>query len=150
MSHSLSKIYVHIILSTKHRQPVLIPNIQPKLHRHITEICNNLECIPLSIGGASDHIHILCNLSKEITLMNLILEIKTGSARWIKTIGKEYSGFHWQDGYGSFSVNPIQTEPLVRYIANQFEYHRKKTFQEEYRMFLKKFRIEFDEQNVWD
>jgi len=150
MSQSLSKMFVHIVFSTKHREPVLHKKIQPELWRYMGGICNNLECIPILIGGYLDHTHILCILSKKMALMQLIKEIKTGSSIWIKTKGLDFSNFHWQDGYGGFSVGQVELEELKKYVESQQEHHHIKSFQEEYREFLKKYHVEYDERYVWD
>ena len=97
MSQSLTKVYTHLVFSTKYRKPVLCKTIQPELYSYIGGICNNLESYPVKIGGYTDHIHILCLLSKKIALMKLLEEIKKNSSKWIKTEGKEFAGFHWQD-----------------------------------------------------
>ncbi|MGD0709779.1 MAG: IS200/IS605 family transposase [Bacteroidales bacterium] len=150
MSQSLTKLYVHIVFSTKHRSRVLVPEIQPALFAYFGGICNNLECYPIKIGGYIDHIHILCMLSKKITLISLLQEIKTGTSKWIKTQGKQFSEFHWQDGYGAFSVNPSQINIVADYISKQNEHHKKGTFQDEYRNFLEEYKVDYDERYVWD
>ena len=76
--------------------------------------------------------------------------MKSQSSKWIKTKGEAYSNFYWQDGYGAFSVNPSDVEIVINYIANQKEHHSKKTFQNEYKAFLKKQEVEYDERYVWD
>lgn len=126
------------------------PPVEEELYAYLGGICKNLECQPIKIGGHSDHIHILCMLSKKVTLMKLLEELKSHSSKWIKTKGDDYKNFYWQDGYGAFSVNPAETENVISYIANQKEHHRKKAFQEEYRNFLEAFEVEFDERYVWD
>ncbi len=82
--------------------------------------------------------------------MKLVEELKSHSSKWIKTKGENYRNFYWQGGYGAFSVNPSEMDVVVRYIENQKEHHRKKSFQEEYRAFLKKYKVEYDERYVWD
>ena len=82
--------------------------------------------------------------------MKLVESVKSHSSKWIKTRGEDYKDFYWQDGYGSFSINPTQVEAVKTYIANQHEHHKKKTFKEEYVGFLKKYRVEYDERYVWD
>jgi putative transposase len=77
-------------------------------------------------------------------------EVKSHSSKWIKTKGEGYREFYWQDGYGAFSVNPAEVDTVIEYIANQHAHHGKKTFQEEYRAFLKKHEVEYDERYVWD
>lgn len=109
-----------------------------------------MECLPVKIGGYSDHVHILCMLSKKIALMKLLEEVKSHSSKWIKTKDERLRNFYWQDGYGAFSVNPSQADVVSRYIENQKVHHSKKTFQNEYRIFLKKYKVEYDERYVWD
>ncbi|MGE5364399.1 MAG: IS200/IS605 family transposase [Bacteroidota bacterium] len=150
MPQSLVKIYLHIIFSTKNRQEVLSPDLQPALYDYIGGICRKINCSPIRIGGHNDHMHILCIQSKSITLIDLIKQIKTGSSRWMKTQGDCFNNFHWQDGYGSFSVSPAETQNVSSYIDNQKEHHRHHTFQEEFRAFLIKYDIPYDERYVWD
>jgi putative transposase len=150
MSQSLSKVYVHIVFSTKNRQSLIDDNINTSLFEYLGGICKGLECYPLKVGGHRDHIHILCLLSRKIPQMKLLEELKKQSSKWIKTKGQTYSKFYWQDGYGIFSVNPSGTDVVVNYINNQKEHHKKITFQDEFRTFLEKFKVEYDERYVWD
>ena len=113
-------------------------------------ICNNLECQTIKIGGYTDHVHILCMLSKKIPLMKLLEEIKSHSSKWIKTKGHPYKTFYWQDGYGAFSVSPKNVDSVISYIANQHRHHDIQNFQDEYRGLLKEYRVEYDERYVWD
>ncbi len=150
MGQSLVNNYLHIVFSTKHRELLIHPPVEADLHSYLGGICNKLECQVLIVGGYTDHIHILCKLSKKIALMKLIEELKSHSSKWIKTQGIEYANFYWQDGYGAFSVNPAEVETVIAYIANQHQHHSKKTFQNEYRAFLIKYKVEFDERYVWE
>ncbi len=150
MGQSLVKNYIHIIFSTKHREPLIHPPYESELHSYLGGICKNLECHPIKIGGYTDHVHILCMLSKKIALMKLLEEVKSNSSKWIKTKDKSLKNFYWQDGYGAFSVNPSEIDTVINYIANQHAHHIKKTFQDEYRAFLKKYNVEYDERYVWD
>jgi REP element-mobilizing transposase RayT len=150
MSQSLVKNYIHIVFSTKHRAPIIVPPYEQELHSYLGGICKNLECQPIKIGGYTDHIHILCMLSKKIALMKLLEEVKSHSSKWMKTKDESLSNFYWQDGYGAFSVNPSEIDKVIAYISNQHEHHKKKTFQNEYRAFLKKYKVEYDERYVWD
>ncbi len=150
MGQSFVKNYIHIVFSTKHRKPFIKPPVEAELHSYLGGICKKLECQPIKIGGYTDHIHILCMLSKKIALMKLLEEVKAHSSKWIKTKGDEYSNFYWQDGYGAFSVNPIDVDTVITYIENQKEHHQKRTFQDEYRALLKKYEVEYDERYVWD
>ena len=82
--------------------------------------------------------------------MKLMEELKSHSSKWMKTKGSGYEKFYWQDGYGAFSVNPSEVDTVIAYIANQHEHHSKKKFQDEYRVFLKKYNVEYDERYVWE
>ena len=126
MGQSLVKNYVHIVFSTKHRKPLISDPVETELHSYLGGICNKLGCQVIKVGGYTDHIHILCLLSKKITLVKLLEELKSHSSRWIKTKGGVYTNFYWQDGYGAFSVNPSEVEVVKHYIANQKEHHSKK------------------------
>jgi len=150
MGQSLVRNYIHLVFSTKNRLPLIHPAIEAELHSYLGGICQNLDCQPVIVGGYTDHIHILCLLSKKIALVKLLEELKSHSSKWIKSKSPEYVNFYWQDGYGAFSINPSEVEVVVAYIANQKEHHQHKTFQEEYRAFLNKYQVAYDERYVWD
>ena len=150
MPQSIAYNYSHITFSTKDRYPFIDQAIENELYHYIGGICKNLDFKPVKIGGHRDHIHILCVLSRKVTLMKFIEEVKTHSSKWMKTKGEKYQKFYWQKGYGSFSVNPTEINIVEKYIENQAEHHKKKTFQEEYLAFLKKYNIEYDERYLWD
>jgi len=150
VGQSLVKNYMHIVFSTKYRQPLIHEPYETELHSYLGGICKNLECQPLKIGGYTDHVHILCMLSKKIALMKLVEEVKSHSSKWFKTLDSSLQNFYWQDGYGAFSVNPGQVGRVIAYIANQHEHHGRKSYQDEYRAILKKYEVEYDERYVWD
>jgi putative transposase len=150
MPQSLVKNYLHITFSTKNRYPFIDKTIENELYQYLGGICKHMECYPLMVGGYQDHVHILCIMSRKIALMKLIEELKSHSSSWIKGKGTNYQNFYWQRGYGGFSVNPTQTNIVERYILNQKEHHKIKTYQEEYSAFLNKYQIEYDERYVWD
>ncbi len=150
MGQSLVKNYIHIIFSTKNRQPLIKPLYEQELHAYLGGICNELSCPVLAVGGYIDHVHILCMLSKNIALVELIKKIKINSSKWMKTKDGSLANFYWQDGYGAFSVNPSETKVAINYIQTQHEHHRNKTFQEKYRAFLNKYKVDYDERYVWD
>ncbi|TDB65823.1 transposase [Arundinibacter roseus] len=139
-----------MIFSTKHRYPFIDTFIELKLHMYLGGICNALGCQVIVVGGYTDHVHILCMLSKKIALMKLLEEVKSHSSKWIKTKGERFHDFYWQNGYGAFSVSPSDIDRVIVYIANQHIHHGKKTFQEEYRAILKKYNVAYDERYVWD
>jgi len=150
MGQSLVKNYLHIVFSTKHRQPLIHPPYENELHSYLGGVCKNLERQPIKIGGYTDHVHILCMLSKKIALMKLVEEVKSHSSKWVKTLDTSLQNFYSQDGYGAFSVNPRGVPKVIHYIGNQHEHHRKKTFQDEFRIILKEHGVEYDERYVWD
>ena len=150
MAQSLVKNYVHIVFSTKHREPLILPPYQNELHSYLAGACNKLDCTPVKVGGYTDHVHILCMLSKKMALVTLLEELKAHSSKWMKTKDPSLRNFYWQGGYGAFSVNPSEIDTDVAYIENQHQHHQKMTFQEEYRAFLKKYNVEYNEQYVWD
>ncbi|SRR6056297_889018 len=150
MAQSLSKVYVHITFSTKGRLPLINEEIKSSLFEYIGGICKGLECYPVKVGGYNNHIHILCTLSRKITQMKLLEEIKKQSSKWVKTKGKDYSKFYWQNGYGIFSVNPSEIDVVIRYIENQVTHHQKISFKNEYKAFLKKYNVDFKEEFLWD
>ena len=104
----------------------------------------------LTIDGTTDHVHTLFSLGRSIAIADLVEEVKTGSSKWIKTMGREFKNFHWQKGYGAFSIGQSNVAALKRYIRSQKHHHRRITFEDEYRTFLKRYEIEFDERYVWD
>jgi REP element-mobilizing transposase RayT len=151
MPQSLANVVLHIIFSTKHRKPFLrTPELRGAMDAYVVGILENLQCPSLITRSVEDHIHILCNLSRTITIAKLLEEIKSSSSGWAKTQYEELRHFYWQSGYGAFSVSQSNIERVKRYIANQEEHHRKMTFQEEFRRFLRRHRIAFDERYVWD
>ena len=150
MGQSLSKVYVHITFSTKNRHPFIDENVKKELFEYIGGVCKGLECNPVRVGGHKDHIHILCTLSKKISQMKLLEEVKKQSSKWIKSKGKQYHDFYWQDGYGIFSVNPSETDVVTQYIDNQDKHHTEKSFKDELRSFLRKYNIDFDEKYIWN
>jgi REP element-mobilizing transposase RayT len=150
MSQSLTQLYVHLVFSTKYRKHLILPEIQTELYNYIGGILNNIECTPIQIGGITDHIHILLCLSKKITLIKMVEEVKRSSSKWLKIKHPELSEFYWQNGYGAFTVGYTQIDSVIKYIQNQQQHHSKHTYQDEYRLFLNKYKISFDEKYVWD
>ena len=150
MPQSLSSILVHLIFSTKNREPFISLAIERELYPYMATIFREHDSPSLIIDGTSDHLHALFALSRTIAVADLVEEVKTGSSKWIKTKGSEFKNFHWQKGYGAFSVAQSNVEVVKRYIQNQKQHHRRLTFQDEYRQFLKRYQVEFDERYVWD
>jgi REP-associated tyrosine transposase len=150
MPQSLSSVLIHLIFSTKNREPFISTSVERDLHRYMAKIFRALESPSLTIDGTTDHLHILFSLSRVITIADLMQEVKTDSSKWIKTQGSEFRNFHWQKGYGAFSIGQSQVPTVKRYIARQKVHHQRVTFQDEYRKFLKSYEIPYDERYVWD
>jgi REP element-mobilizing transposase RayT len=149
MGQSLVKNYIHIIYSTKNRQPFIQQEYEVELYKYLGGVCKAHDCTPIQVGGHLDHVHILCLLSKRMTIADLLEEVKTDSSKWMKKRAAELKNFYWQDGYGAFSVNPREVDMVTEYIQNQREHHSIKTFKDEYLAFLKKYKVEYDERYVW-
>ena len=150
MSQSLSRILVHLIFSTKDRTPYLTPEIRAELHPYLTVVLRENGCPPLQVGGVEDHVHLLFGLSRTLTVAQVVEEVKTSSSKWMKTRGEATASFHWQAGYGAFSVSQSDADRVVRYIQAQVEHHRRSTFQEEFRRFLRRYQVSYDERHVWE
>ncbi len=150
MAQSLSSILIHLVFSTKNREPFLTPEIEPELHPYMATIFRECKSPSLLVGGAQDHIHALFVLSRTCRLADIVEEVKTSSSKWMKTKGHEFRDFHWQSGYGAFSIGQSQAQQVKNYIAHQREHHRRRTFQDEFRALLRKYEIAYDERYVWD
>jgi REP element-mobilizing transposase RayT len=148
MSQSLSSILVHLVFSTKHREPLISPEMQPELYKYLGAIFRAAKSSSLSIGGYTDHVHILFALARTTPVASIVEEVKVASSRWLKTKGVQ--NFHWQSGYGAFSIGQSNVLALQNYIARQHQHHQRLSFQDEYRAFLMKYRVRFDEKYVWD
>lgn len=151
MPQSLARVVLHIVFSTKHRVPYLKdPALRARLHAYMAGVLQNIGCEPVLINGVEDHVHILCNLSRTVTLAGLVEETKRSSSKWMKEQGPEFRDFFWQGGYGSFSVSQSNVEKVHAYIASQEEHHRRVSFQDEFRALCQKHDVELDERYVWD
>ena len=151
MPQSLAQIYLHVVFATKNRQPFFHDaDFSNELYAYLAGICKKQDCFAKLIGGHIDHVHLLFSLSRRKTVADLVRELKTSSSVWIKTQKPEWGNFHWQDGYGVFSVSQSQLEIVQKYIDNQSEHHRTITFQDEFRALLKKHEVDFNEKYVWD
>ena len=151
MSQSLAKIIVHTVFSTKDRRPFLRDkDVRDELFRYLGGILMNHECQPLTVGGVEDHVHVLSTLARTCDAATMVKELKRSSSLWLKTKSTDLPDFAWQNGYGIFSIGNSQIDDARRYIARQEEHHRQISFQDEYREFLKRYAIAYDERYVWD
>jgi len=150
MPQSLSRILVHLIFSTKNRDPCLTLEIRAELHPYLAAVLCENGCPSLQVGGAEDHVHLLFGLSRTLTVAQVAEKVKTRSSKWMKTRSAADARFRWQAGYGAFSVSQSEADKVVRYIQNQVEHHRETTFQDEYRKFLHRYQVTYDEGRVWE
>ena len=135
MPQSLAKVIVHIVYSTKNREPWLEDKaIRGELFAYNASILSSsMGCPVIMIDGVEDHIHILCLLSRKFSIMDVIKKSKTETSKWLKRQGPELGSFHWQAGYGIFSVDESKLKQTKRYIASQEEHHKRFSFQDEFR-----------------
>ena len=151
MPQSLSRVYVHVVFSTKYRASYISEAIAPELFSFIAGVCNNLECNPVAVGGYLNHVHILCLLSRKVAQMDLVSKVKSNSSRWAKARFPElHDIFDWQDGYGIFSVSKSNVYAVTKYINTQVEHHSNMIFEDEFLCLLKKHNIDYDERYIWD
>ena len=151
MSQSLVKNLVHLVYSTKHRQPWLPQEIHDRLCAYQAGIFKQWESPALIVGGVEDHLHALFSLSKNYALKKIVEEVKKGSSKWMKTSDSTSNqDFHWQSGYAAFSVSRSSVEEVKEYIKNQESHHQRMSFQEELRALFRRHEVEFDERYVWD
>ena len=150
MPQSFCQLYVHLIFSTKDRHSTITPGLRLRLHAYLAEVLRDMGSAFVVVGGPDNHVHALFDLGKKLVVVDVVEHIKKESSKFVKTLGVEYQHFYWQRGYGAFSVGPTHRDEVVRYIETQEEHHKRITFQEEYRAFLIKYGIPYDEKYVWD
>ena len=149
MAQTLVSLIAHVIFSTKNREPFITPEIELELFAYVGGIRKNHESRLLDAGGTVDHVHLLISQSKNVSLSSLMKDVKKDSSSWIKTKGRQFRNFHWQHGYGAFSIGRSEISDLKKYIASQKEHHRKRTFKEELIAFFDEYGIAYDERYLW-
>ncbi|HEY2574475.1 MAG TPA: IS200/IS605 family transposase [Verrucomicrobiaceae bacterium] len=150
MPQSLAKLYVHLIFSTKNRELWLSDDIRADLHAYFGGILAHHQCTPVEINSEPDHVHALFLLGRTIALSGVVANFKKGSNDWLRARDARFAHFYWQAGYGAFSVSQSAVSNVREYIRHQREHHRSKSFQDEFREFLRRHEMEFDERYVWD
>ena len=150
MSHTFTKIWMHVVFSTHEREPSISPKLEAFLFRHIRHLLKEMECVPLAINGMPDHIHAFIGLRPAMAISDLVRDIKNNSSNFINDNKFVKGKFSWQAGYGAFSYGHSQMDKVYNYILNQEKHHKKKTFREEYLEFLKKFEVEYDEKYLFE
>ena len=150
MPQSFTCLHDHLIFSTKGRTPSIDSEIQARLWEYLGGIVRNADGIAIQIGGTADHVHLLVSLRQDRALSDFMRELKAGASGWIHDTFPHLSNFAWQAGYGAFTVSHSGLDVVKTYIATQEEHHRKLSYQDEFRAFLIKHGIEFDEKYLWD
>jgi REP element-mobilizing transposase RayT len=150
MPQSLAKNLIHLIFSTKHRRRVLEPALRSDLHRYMAAVLRDELSPALLINSVWDHVHVLFNLHRTRALSEVVMETKRSSSKWLKTQSPQLKQFHWQAGFGAFSIGQSAIEEVQRYIQEQELHHRTMSFQDELREFLQRHQVEYDERYVWD
>jgi putative transposase len=147
MSHTYSQNYLHVVFSTKEREKLISPSVQPKLWAYMAGIARNHKFLVLANGGMEDHVHLLIQLPPVLSLAKAVSLLKSNSSSWMSEHGMKFA---WQEGYGAFSVSASNLGSVERYIANQERHHRRRTFENEFIALLKKHEIPFDPKYVFD
>ena len=150
MPQSFGNLNVHIVFSTKNRQPLITPDFAADLYSYIGGIVRNRKCTLLKANGMADHAHLLVRLARDISVADLVGAVKANATGWVHDTVAGQPDFAWQQGYAAFSVSRSALDDVGAYIDNQTEHHRMKTFQEEYRQFLDRHEIEYDEKWMWE
>lgn len=148
MAHTYTDLLVHVIFSTKDRQPFLEAELRRDMHSYIGGIVREIKGKAVAVGGVADHVHILAWMPPTISTSDALRVIKTNSSAWIRERG--HNQLAWQSGYGAFSVSRSNLSAVADYIERQEEHHRKMTFREEYLLFLKRHGVSYDERYVFD
>jgi REP element-mobilizing transposase RayT len=145
---SLARVLVHLVFSTKNREPFIPLEHRNRMFAYLAGTLNAIDCPAVIVGGMPDHVHLLFVQARTLSLSKVVEELKKESSKWAKA--HVHPGFYWQNGYGAFSVSPSNVEQVKTYIENQEHHHRVTTFQDEYREFLRRHELEWDERYVWD
>ncbi|HEX5471725.1 MAG TPA: IS200/IS605 family transposase [Lacipirellulaceae bacterium] len=150
MPQSLAKVYLHAVFSTKNRAAALSDGWRDELFHVLGGTANNLGCQSLVVGGVADHVHMLFQLGRTISIADALGKIKSTSSNWVNQTRGLSNEFHWQAGYAAFSVSQSNVEAVREYIRRQPEHHARQSFQDELRDWLRRYEIEWDERYVWD
>ena len=146
MAQSLAQIYIHFIFHVR-LVDVKREHLE-ELWNYIGGIARNQGSYVVAVGGEPDHVHMLCTLPRTITMADFAEEVKRGSSKWIKTKDDVYKKFSWQGGYACFSVSQSKIDDVESYIKNQYEHHKKQSFQDEYINWLQKYGVQYDPKYV--
>lgn len=150
MPGTYTQILLHIVYSTKHREPWITPDIAERLYPYIGGIIRAERGVLYDIGGVADHVHLYLRWRPDETVSNLLKTVKSRSSLWVHQTFPKLAAFAWQEGYSVFSVSKSQEEAVKKYIAVQAEHHKREDFKTELLRFLRAHEIEFDERYVFD
>lgn len=150
MANSYYSVYEHIVFSTKRRLDLLTPEIAPRLFAYMAGGFSEQGCFPMIVGGTANHVHMLIRKRSDMASADLIKEIKRASTNWLNEQRIVAGRFHWQDGYGAFSISYWDLEKIRTYIRNQEKHHQKMNWETEFRKLLVKHGVEFDERYYLD
>ena len=145
MAHSYSRCLFHCVFSTKGRAQSIAGDVQGQLWAYIGGVARTNGVTALAVCGTADHAHVLLSLPATIPIAKAVQLIKAGSSKWLRETFATMTGFAWQEGYGAFSIGTAEVDDTLRYIANQAVHHRTRSFEEEYRAFLQRHGIVFDD-----
>jgi putative transposase len=149
MANTHSKLFYHIIFSTKYREPLISAALSTDLYAYIGEIIRARKSMLVEIGGMPDHVHLVIRCRPDLSVAVLVRLVKANSSKWVNERPDSIGRFSWQEGYGAFSVSFSQLAGVCEYVRSQVEHHRTRTFQEEYREFLRRHEIAFEEAHLW-
>jgi putative transposase len=151
MPQSLARIWLHIVFSTCERRAYLQnDDLRDEMFRMLGHHAKEAGCPPARIGGWIDHVHVLCGLARTVTVADLVEVLKRETSKWVKQRAADLGLFHWQNGYGAFSVSQSNVDQVIQYIGRQQDHHQRMTFQEEFRRMCVKHNVEIDERYAWD
>jgi putative transposase len=148
---SHQQLLYHIVFSTKERRPLLRDDdFRDSVWRYMAGVASNLSGHALRVGGYTDHAHLLLRIPSKIAVADFVRQLKANSSKHINDEQKAILKFHWQDGYGAFTVSRSKAEAVVAYIDSQVEHHRKSSFEEEYLKMLADHEVEYDPKYLWE
>ncbi len=150
MANSYTGCYIHFIFGTKYRHPLIAPAMRPRLWEYIGGIAREHKFDALCVGGDVDHAHVLIDMSRTLTIAQSIQLLKGGSSKWVNDTFRTFGEFHWQTGYGAFSVGADELDSVIYYILHQETHHHNQAFQDEYLSLLDRYGVAYDERYLWD
>lgn len=149
MANTYHQIYLQTVFAVKYRLAVIDKSWRSRLFGVIGNLINEANCKTIIVNGVEDHVHCFIGLKPVVSVSELMKTVKAKSSKYINDHSLMPARFEWQEGYGVFSYGQSQVDKVYKYIQNQEEHHKKQTFRDEYLGFLKKFKVEYDEQYIF-